>query len=288
MTAEGFGIDFLAVGPQRTGTSWLDHMLRRHPAVCLPRQVKETMFFEQHHDKGVSWYASHFPGAAPGQVRGEVAPTCFDHTESVERIAALSPACRIIATLREPVGRTVSLWHHHVAKGRAPRDFRRAVREMPRIVDSGRYATHLPRWLERFGAERVLVLLIDDIGERPQEVLDRVTAFLGVEPARMDGGEEPVGAATMPRHPRLAAVAARTAVALRARRMHWIPELGKKLGLRRVFTGAEHAMPRMSPQDAAWLADEFAPDVAFVERLLGRPLPAWHAAARAPARPARA
>jgi Sulfotransferase domain len=286
MTAELFHIDFVAVGPQRTGTSWLDHMLRRHPEICLPRQVKETMFFEQHFGKGVQWYASHFPEPGPGQVRGEIASTCFDDPDSPERVAALNPGCRIVVTLREPVGRAVSLWHHHVAKGRAPRDFREAVRMIPRIVESGRYAAHLPRWLERFGPENVLVLLIDDIGERPREVLQRVTEFLGVSPMRVEGETGPVGAATMPRHPRLAAAAARAVTALRARRLHWVPELGKRLGLKRVFTGAEHDMPRLAPHDAAWLAGELAPDVAFVERLLGRPLPAWHAAAQPRPRPA--
>src|SRR5687768_7330370 len=136
MTAEPFRIDFVAVGPQRTGTSWLDQMLRGHPDICLPRQVKETMFLEQHFENGVPWYASHFPPRTDGQVRGEVASTCFDDPASPARVASLNPECRIVVTLREPVGRTVSLWHHHVAKGRAPRDFRAAVRAMPRIVES--------------------------------------------------------------------------------------------------------------------------------------------------------
>ena len=279
MIEHAFRIDFVAVGPQRTGTSWLDHVLRRHPDVCLPRQVKETMFFERHFEKGVQWYASHFPERQAGQVRGEVAPTCFDDADCSERIAALAPDCRIVVTLREPVGRTISLWHHHVAKGRAPADFRQAVGALPRIVDSSRYGRHLPRWIERFGRGHVLVLLIDDIREQPQAVLDRFAAFMGVAPVAASGAEEPVGAATMPRHPHLAGVAARAASALRARRLHWVPELGKRVGLKRVFTGAEHAMPRLGAGDAEWLARELAPETAFVERLLGRELPAWHAAA---------
>jgi Sulfotransferase domain len=277
MTADPFRIDFVAVGPQRTGTTWLDNLLRDHPDVSLPRHVKETMFFEQHFEKGVPWYASHFPKRAEGQVRGEVAPTCFDDPASPERIASLNPNCRIVVTLREPVGRTVSLWHHHVAKGRAPRDFREAVAAMPRIVESSRYARHLPRWIERFGRDRVLVLLIDDIRARPQQVLDTFTGFVGVAPRPAEGADEPFGAATMPRYPRLAAAAARTATSLRSLRLYWVAELGKRLGLKRVFTGGENAMPGLAPGDAEWLAQELAPDVEYVERLLGRELPAWRA-----------
>lgn len=36
--------DFLIVGPQRTGTTWLYHNLKKHPQVFLPRQ-KETYYF---------------------------------------------------------------------------------------------------------------------------------------------------------------------------------------------------------------------------------------------------
>lgn len=36
--------DFLILGPQRTGTTWLYHNLRRHPRVFLP-DVKETYYF---------------------------------------------------------------------------------------------------------------------------------------------------------------------------------------------------------------------------------------------------
>jgi hypothetical protein len=273
---ERFRIDFVAVGPQRTGTSWLDQMLRRHPSVCLPRQVKETMFFEQHWDKGAAWYAAHFPACGEGALRGEVAPTCFDVPAAVDRIAELNPECRIIVTLREPVSRTVSLWQHHVAKGRAPRDFSSAVRDMPRILDSGRYALHVPRWQGRFGAARVLILLIDDIEERPQAVLDTVTEFLGLPPQLVEEATDRVGAVTMPRFPRLASLAARTATALRARRLHWIPELGKRLGLRRVFTGADDRLPRLSRGETRTLQETFAPDVAYVEQLLGRPLTRWH------------
>ena len=36
--------NFLIIGPQRTGTTWLYHNLKKHPEIFLP-QVKETYYF---------------------------------------------------------------------------------------------------------------------------------------------------------------------------------------------------------------------------------------------------
>jgi len=52
-----FRLDFVGGGPQRTGSTWLDRVLRAHPALCLPENVKETKFFDQHFNKGLDWYA---------------------------------------------------------------------------------------------------------------------------------------------------------------------------------------------------------------------------------------
>src|SRR5687768_16937062 len=136
MTAEPFRIDFVAVGPQCTGTSWLDQMLRGHPDICLPRQVKETMFLEQHFENGVPWYASPLPRRAGGQRRGGVRASCSGAAAPAGRGAALNPECRSVVTRRGRVGGTVSLWHHDVAKGRAPGDFGAAVGAMPGMVES--------------------------------------------------------------------------------------------------------------------------------------------------------
>ena len=90
-----FQLSFLAVGPGRSGTTWLHEALRHHPGLCLPMNVKETMFFDRHHDKGLSWYADHFRHCKPGQLCGEVGPTYFHVPDAPERIKEASPGCRM-------------------------------------------------------------------------------------------------------------------------------------------------------------------------------------------------
>ncbi len=50
--------DFIAVGPPRTATTWLDQVMRGH--VGLPAGVKETQFFIFRYSQGIEWYAAHF------------------------------------------------------------------------------------------------------------------------------------------------------------------------------------------------------------------------------------
>jgi len=41
---EQYQLDFVVVGPQKAGTTWIDEVLRRHPDVELPSMTKETFF----------------------------------------------------------------------------------------------------------------------------------------------------------------------------------------------------------------------------------------------------
>lgn len=273
-----FRLDFLAVGPQRTGTTWLDRMLRAHPALCLPKNVKETRFFDQHRGKGKAWYAWHFRHCQTGQQCGEVAPTCLDVPEALRRIRANHPGCKIIVSLRDPAERAFSLYLHHRRKGRVRGTFREAVARIPRIVEAGHYARHVPGWIRAFGRDHVHFVLLEDIKARPERTLERLYTFLGVSPAEASSAvaEEKVNVATMTRFPRLARAAAALATKLRARRLHRLVEWGKRLGLKRVFaSGSEAKIPELSPDERQELTATYACDIAYVEEVLGRDLAGW-------------
>ena len=64
--------DFIIIGAQKSGTTWLVDMLRDHEGVFIPRD--EVHFFNGHFDKGIDWYASHFNEASKNQCIGEKTP----------------------------------------------------------------------------------------------------------------------------------------------------------------------------------------------------------------------
>ena len=130
-------INLLCIGPQRTASSWLDRALRSHPNLCFPKHVKETFFFDKRYHRGIEWYLNLFEPVTDDQLLVEVGPTYFETPLSLGRIREHNPEARILITVRNPIARSFSSFAHEYSKGRAAEDFFRAVKQQPRIVDSG-------------------------------------------------------------------------------------------------------------------------------------------------------
>jgi len=280
---ETFKLDFVAVGPQRTGTSWLHEILRHHPSLCLPKNVKETWFFDHYYHKGLSWYASYFDHQQDSQICGEIGATYFQSENACQRLYQLNPNCKIIISLRDPVERAISLYQHHVSKGRTSPSWEEATAKFPEILEAGKYARYLPMWLDIFGAEQVKLILLEDIEVQPELTLKGLYNFLGVEEIELpEVAKKKVGAAIAPKHPWLAKGIAQVVRLLRIWHLLWIIEIGKKLGLKRVYyasTRSNHQQqnevaPSLSPRQRLHLLAEYADDIAYVEKLLRRDLSA--------------
>jgi hypothetical protein len=270
-------LDLFGAGPQRAGTSWLYACLREHPQLCFPRGVKETAFLDMRFDKGWPWYWSHFAHWREGQLCAEIGPSAFDVPEAATRLREHNPACRIIVNLRNPAARSFSLWWHLKSKGYLDCDFREAMRTVPRIVDSSHYRKHMSRWLELFGRQQLLVVLLEDIAVAPGSTLQRMYEFAGIRstPTPPVAGQR-VGAGALPAFPALARLATRAGDWLRDRRLYGPIEFAKKLGFKEVvYAGSSASLPRLEPELEHKLIREFEPDIAYVEELLGRPLNKW-------------
>jgi len=271
-----FKLDVVCAGPQRTASSWLHRVLVGHPDLCFPRDVKETMFFDERFEKGMPWYEWHFRHRRPGQQCAEVAPTYFDRDEARMRLLAHEPALKVIVNVRNPVMRAFSLYRHHLAKGRVRGSFSEAVRCMPRILASGHYGRFCPLWERAFGADRVLHLVHEDIQTAPDAVIGNVWAFLELPPLKAPAVVRGrVGAAGLPRYPWIAGLVAGTATALRARRLHRLVEIGKQVGLKAVYRGRDASAIRLTPELHAELARTFAADIDYLEARLGRDFSSW-------------
>lgn len=269
-------LGFVAVGPERTGTTWLHACLLGHTQLCLAARSKETGFFDRHFDRGWDWYWDHFD-CRPGQTIAEIGPTYFYRPIATERLHAHNPDCRILISLRDPTARSFSFYLHLRKRGYVEGTFEQAIERHPMILDSSRYGTHVPRWLDHFGSERVLLITQEEIAATPDELLARVCEFAGIEVRDVpEAARRRVNAASLPAHPSFARSATRIGDWLRARRLLAPISLAKRLGLRRVYGGGD--MPRLAEPMRRRLIAEFEPDIAYVERLLGIAKPAWRAA----------
>jgi hypothetical protein len=102
--------DFLVIGAQKAGTTWLHRNLQAHPGIWMPkrevhyfdRKIKDDSF-----DDG--WYASLFEPAEEGKTVGEYTPSySVIDRDMVARVHELMPEAKIVLMMRNPIERAWS------------------------------------------------------------------------------------------------------------------------------------------------------------------------------------
>jgi hypothetical protein len=210
------GPDFLGIGAQRAGTTWLHHRLSRHPDIFLPA-AKELHFFDEKPDlsgyQGLGqpgrpfyynlnspeeweWYRRQFEPGAGFKVRGEMTPYYATLSEPrVALIASRMPRLKIIYTLRNPVQRAWSgfrLFWFLEKKNQGCHLETELIQKTimhPAKLIHGDYQRNIAVWEKHFSPGQILYLFFDDLVESPQAVMNKVFEFLGVPPVPQDPAE---------------------------------------------------------------------------------------------------
>ena len=217
--------DFLLIGAQRSGTTFLHQCLAGHPQLSPPLR-KEIHFFTDQWARGERWYRAHFAMSTPlrGQHRlsFEATPYYLFHPLAAGRAVEVVPQARILVLLRDPVERAYSHYWHSIEKGWETLDFDAALAaEEERLsgaeqalldgaavnvphrvfsyVQRGRYGPQLARWLEHFSPEQLLVLRSEDMFADPRALLSRVEQFLGIEQWQPESLPDPDGRGDRPK-----------------------------------------------------------------------------------------
>lgn len=174
------------IGAMKSATTSLCALLNQHPQVFVS-QIKEPDFFSRDEvfTKGIGWYRSHFESAKEGQIALEGSTSYTKHLQypdAAKRLAEQIPAARLIYILRHPVTRIESHWQHEVLKNRTTLDVNQFARQHKEAIDISCYWKQLNVYRSLFPDNQILVLFLDDLKSRPQEVLKRCSQFLGLDP----------------------------------------------------------------------------------------------------------
>jgi hypothetical protein len=269
-------LSFVAVGPPRTGTSWLHQVLKGR--VNLPRFNKETRFFDERFHLGIDWYRAHYDESSKLPL-GEICPTYFYSDEARRRLSSTQRRCRIICTFRDPVTRVFSLYKLKRAYAKVPWSFEDALQHDPELLESSRYAHYLSEWRRTFGAENVLVLFYEDLATNAQGYMDRVADFIGIPRFQLsDGDLQYINSShnlAIPRLSFLTRFGDGTAEWLKAR--HWgkFASFLTSSPLRGIFLGGGQPIPRPLPSTLSMLRERFRVEVEDLEKLVDRDLSAW-------------
>ena len=269
--------DFIAIGPPRTGTTWLYRTLSGR--VGLPRDTKETDFFSDHYGRGIHWYLDFFRDCPADLPIGEISPNYFAALEAPDRIAAHVRDCRIVCTLRDPVDRLYSFYRLMRHNGWTRASMEEIASGSSLATEASHYAHYLRRWRERFGTERVMVAFYEDLENTPQQFLDSICGFLGIKRIDLDGspllGKRVNSVTRGPRVALLAEKAWRLRRWLEARNAAASIAALRKIGVWRFsFRGGGEFGP-LDPKIEQQLRERFRPEVDALEEMLERDLSDW-------------
>lgn len=255
--------NLIIAGAQKSGTSWLHAQLRLHDDVFMP-QPKELNYFNRIDEKTEEEYLAHFKDAGDVRFMGEatphyfwrripdwpycVAPGAFDVATEMHRF--LPEDAQLLFSLRDPVSRAVSGWHHNICMGRNP-DHKPMMACPPTmgIVDLGMYARHWDHFESLFGRERMHVVLYDDLVSSPRDYLGWVCHLLELE---TDGFFE---------------------------RLNLQDRINTKGHLQQRLPDGT-SLPKADPEEITSLIKLYEPHIARVEEISGRDLAHWRDNAR--------
>ncbi len=224
------GPDFLVIGAQRAGTTWLHRVLSQHPALWVS-PVKELHYFDkpatlrtvmnrrERRRVGLSglmsldpwymrywfgtrsdeWYARLFHRAQTrGLIAGEVTPAYATLNEDVfRRIHRMNSEIKLAFVMRDPVERVWSAVCNAYKKGKGrARETLRAeevlswMRE-PRRASRSAYMDTIERIEAIFPKRKLHYCFFDDLRDQPESFAREMFSFLGVDPNRVEDIELP-------------------------------------------------------------------------------------------------
>jgi hypothetical protein len=212
------GPDFLVIGAQRAGTTWLHRVLSQHPELWLP-PVKELHYFDKLDTRRTAfdpkerkrvrlsglksmdpwllrywfgrrdddWYGRLFHDAkAKGFITGEITPAYATLNEKVlRRIHRMNDKIRLIFIMRDPVDRVWSAVNNAARKGVADASTVETALERARETGAqarSAFADTIARLEAIFPRSQVHYCFFEDLRDRPDALTADVLTFLGVEP----------------------------------------------------------------------------------------------------------
>jgi hypothetical protein len=213
--------DFLCVGAQKAGTSWLYGQLERHPDFWMP-PVKELHYLDCLHrgrkfhpplcrDRRDTSFLNGMQNLSAlsyidlenygrlfehkgSLVSGDISPAyCAISDEIIQQVVNCFPNLKVIFLARDPVERAWSQLSMGIRLGMiSPFDATDADEVIRNLLNPGVLLRSHPskivaRWKRYVGPDRFRIFFFDDLEENPVELRRSILQFLGADPNKPSG-----------------------------------------------------------------------------------------------------
>lgn len=175
-----FKINFIGIGVQRSGSTWIADCLAEHPQICLSHPKEVHFFGTPKYKFGFGWYKKHFSSQAD-QITGEFSVGYYASKAAAQQIKKHFPDIKIVVCLRNPIDRAFSNYLSIASFEAKNKSFENWLLEHPEMIDRGKYFTHLKIYFDLFPKENILVVIYEDINKNPLKFIQRIYKFLKVD-----------------------------------------------------------------------------------------------------------
>lgn len=288
-------IDFIGIGAGRSGSTWLSKSFVQHPDILFSSQKskKELSFFntnykvkylktrKSNYHKGISWYLNQFPTPKKGKIRGEFTPWYLFDKKAHVRIKKHFPNIKLIAVLRNPVERIYSSYFYSklAVTQKVPNEFTSFIKDQE-VLNRFYYYPYLKKYLSTFPRNRIHIILLNNIKNKPKDVLKKVYGFLGVDsnfvPANVN---KKINTSNGTRYKSLKKLGLVTNNLLQKAGLEQVRDkiffnenlfkLYKRLNRKQI------SKPKMKPQSEQKLIKHFNKDINKTEKLINKDLSIW-------------
>jgi hypothetical protein len=179
-------INFIGIGAQKAGTSWLAEAINEHPDIYIHPNKEAHFFNKQKFYINSFHYESTFKSKNE-KIIGEITPAYISEKKVAEKIFKYNSKIKLIAILRDPTERCISQYKMEVSRGTIEHNsglwdaFQRGLPKYGPMKDRGLYKEQLQRFYKYFNKKQILILYYEDLKESPGNLIKNVFTFLEVD-----------------------------------------------------------------------------------------------------------
>lgn len=188
MEKDEFKLDFIGIGAQKSGTTWLAQCLGEHPQIFIPK-IKELFYFSkdalpvlEKEKLSYEQYKKYFHKASAGQIKGEFTPLYLYDEHSPGSIKELFPGIKILVIIRDPIYRAYSHYRHIKMTKPTSESFSEMLKTELALINWGQYYKWLKKYYEIFPKENIKVIIYEEFKRAPEKFLKELFIFLQVSP----------------------------------------------------------------------------------------------------------
>lgn len=168
-------LNFLGIGAQKCGTTWLYDALATHPGIAFPAG-KEVHYWNSPRGRSIEWYSTLFNDDT--QINGDITPAySFLPKTTIQKIHAGFPNLRLIYLIRNPMERAWSAARMALSRAEMLHDEASDQWFIDHFLSRGSlargdYETCIRQWRSVYDPSQLLIIRYETISTDPASIVN--------------------------------------------------------------------------------------------------------------------